>query len=151
MYHFHPSRTRIKKLHSEIAHEIPQNLRICGENMYAKHSIFYDNLESYFLVFGIFEGNTCLSWNDTIEYCNMLNLKYVPTIYQGIWNEEKIKKCFTGKSKHGGEQEGYVVRNTHEFHTDEFKQNIAKFVRRNHVKTDNNWIHKKVMTNKLKN
>ncbi len=40
----HPSRDWIKQFHATIRHNIPEEFRICGENVYAKHSIFYDSL-----------------------------------------------------------------------------------------------------------
>lgn len=58
----HPSRNYVKGIWGNIKHLIPEGWRICGENMYAKHSIFYENLESYFLVFSIWdEKNVCLN------------------------------------------------------------------------------------------
>ena len=41
-----------------IQYQIPNNYRICGEYLYAKHSIYYENLENYFLVFSIL-GRLC--------------------------------------------------------------------------------------------
>lgn len=49
----HPSRHWVKQFHSTIKYNIPKNWRICGENLFAKHSIFYNNLPSFFF-FGIF-------------------------------------------------------------------------------------------------
>lgn len=49
----HPSRGYVKSIWGNIKHEIPNNFRICGENLYAQHSIKYNNLPSYFLVFSI--------------------------------------------------------------------------------------------------
>ena len=47
----HPSRSWVKDLHARMAWRIPEGIRICGENLYAKHSIHYTDLPSYFLVF----------------------------------------------------------------------------------------------------
>ena len=44
----------LKGLWGNIKYLIPDNWRICGENSYAKHSIFYENLPSYFMVFSLF-------------------------------------------------------------------------------------------------
>jgi hypothetical protein len=49
----HPSRGWVKNLHAQMRHDIPEGWRVCGENLYAQHSIAYRNLESYFLVFSI--------------------------------------------------------------------------------------------------
>jgi len=99
----HPSRHWVKNLHARIKHEIPDGWRICGENCFALHSIYYTELPSYFLVFGVYnEKNEYLNWDDTVEICNMLGLIHVPVLYDGIWGENEVKKCFTGKSVYKG-------------------------------------------------
>lgn len=147
----HPSRDHVKVLHATIKQDIPEDWRVCGENVYAEHSIFYNQLTAYFYVFAIFdEKNICLSWQDTKSYADMLGLKTVPEIYSGDWNEESIKNCMTGISTLGGLQEGYVVRNQATFHYDDYDKNAAKFVRENHVQTDIHWMQKVVVPNILK-
>ena len=47
----HSSRDYVKSLHSTFKYLIPENYRVCGENLFAKHSISYDDLESYLLIF----------------------------------------------------------------------------------------------------
>lgn len=55
-------RSIVKSLHAQIAHEIPEGWRLCGENLYAQHSIHYAGLPDYFLLFSIWnERNECLS------------------------------------------------------------------------------------------
>src|SRR5690554_4811700 len=49
----HPSRDWVKALHGRIAHEIPERWRVCGENLYARHSIGYEALPSYFMLFSV--------------------------------------------------------------------------------------------------
>ena len=62
----HPSRSVIRSIHGAIRHEIPRGWRLCGENLYARHSIAY-RLKSYFQLFAIFDdSNHCLSWDDTV-------------------------------------------------------------------------------------
>ena len=147
----HVSRHWLKQLQQQIGYQIPDGWRICGENLYAQHSISYDNLPSYFLAFSIWdENNICLNWDDTVDFLNELNLFHVPILYRGIWNEEKIKQCFTGISQCGGIQEGYVIRIVNSFHYDDFEKCVAKFVRKNHVQTDDHWIHGEITKNKLR-
>lgn len=130
---YHESRNWVKRLHSQISYQIPEGVRICGENLYAKHSIYYDSLPAYFLVFSIWENDLCLSWQDTMNLCKELNLYPVPVLYEGRWEEEEIRNCLKEKSMFGKEQEGYVVRNSDSFKLDAFKTNIAKYVRKGHV------------------
>lgn len=142
----HPSRDWVKKFHSEIKHEIPEGFRICGENMFARHSIYYESLPSYFLCFSIWDGEKCLNWDETVEYAKMLNLQMVNVIYRGIWDEDIIKNIVINEEK----QEGYVVRNASSFLYDEFKDNVAKYVRENHVDTDEHWMYSAIVPNKTR-
>ncbi|MFP3728090.1 RNA ligase family protein [Priestia filamentosa] len=144
----HPSRHWVKMLQANIGYQIPEKWRICGENLFATHSIHYSSLQSYFCVFSIWnEKNECLSWDETVEWCALLQLQTVPVLYQGIYDEDKIQSCYTKTSLYGGEQEGYVVRKASSFHYDNFKNSVAKFVRKNHVQTDEHWMNKSITPN----
>ena len=68
---------------SKIEGNIPNSFRICGENMFYKHTCHYQDLESMFYVFSIWDNDTCLSWNETEIWCGLLELKMVPVIYEG--------------------------------------------------------------------
>lgn len=165
----HPSRNWIRAFHATFAHEIPEGFRICGENVFAFHSIYYRNLPSYFLVFGIYDNNNfCLSWDDTVEFCELLGLSTVPVIYRGIWDEKKVKAAWNGKDEYETyaslvpepkkfpddftptSAEGYVIRLADKFHYNDFARSTAKMVRENHVQTDQNWLDKPVFPNHLK-
>jgi len=146
----HPSRNWLKGYHVTFSYLIPEDIRICGENVYAKHSIEYSELTTYFYVFGIFRGDLCLGWRETKGICSRLNLEMVPVLYEGGWNEEKIKACWRGKSIFGSSQEGYVVRNYSGFLYSEFSLNAAKYVRADHVNSDVHWMNALVVPNKLK-
>lgn len=129
-------------------YQIPENYHICGEYLYAKHSIGYDNLSSYFLVFSVWENNNCLSWKETELFCNKVGLQTVPILYKGIYNEEKIKEIAKEVVKKGGE--GIVVRLSSSFKYDDFSKSVAKYVRKNHVQTDKHWSLGNIESNKLK-
>lgn len=140
----HPSRHWIKQFHSTIKYNIPNNWRICGENLFAKHSIFYNNLLSYFLGFSVFnENNYCLSWNETLKLFKILNITPVKVLYLGLFNEEYLKSIDIN------DEEGYVIRLVDKFHYNDFSNCVAKFVRKDHVQTDKHWMNKKIIKNKL--
>ena len=42
-------------------------------------------------------------------------------------------------SKYGDTIEGVVVRNIESFPLDDFSKNVVKYVRKNHVQTDEHW------------
>ncbi len=146
----HPSQNWIRNFASQIGYKIPEGMRICGENLYAKHSIYYSSLPSYFMVFGIYDLDTCLSWDETVDLTNKLGLKTVPILYRGPWNKDILDHCMTGESQCCGEQEGYVVRTTRSFPFDRFHLHVAKWVRRDHVKTHHHWKSMAIVTNLLK-
>src|SRR3546814_9804484 len=43
----------VKQFRSGIAADIPEGWRVCGENLFAKHSIHYTALPTYFMGFSI--------------------------------------------------------------------------------------------------
>lgn len=131
-------RAWVKTFWSRIAHDIPQDWRICGENLWAEHSIHYTDLPSFFLGFSVWnEMNVCLSWEDTLQYFDLLGITPVPVIYDGIWDEKKIREL--EKSLNWETDEGYVLRLADSFTYREFKDSIAKFVRKGHVQTTKHW------------
>lgn len=139
----HPSRDRVKALHASIAHEIPETWRICGENLFAKHSIHYQHLKSYFQVFSIWDGLRCLAWDETVEWSAMLGLQTVPVLYRG-----NAFVPYTPDRFHDGDElEGYVVRLTREFRYSEFRSAVAKYVRADHVQTHGHWMRDQVVPN----
>lgn len=140
----HPTQSWARGFHAKMSYNIPDGWRICAENLYAKHSIAYNNLESFLLVFSIWnESNRCLSWDETIEYCKLLELNWVPVIYRGLWNEKLIRDIKIG------ETEGYVVRVTRSFSFAEFRRVVGKYVRAGHVQTTHHWKNQAIEPNKL--
>ncbi len=138
----HTSRSPVKRIHASIKYLIPEGYRVCGENVYAKHSIRYEALTSYFYIFAIFDAEgTCLSWLDTCQWADILGLPTVPVLYQGPWDEVIIKSFWPIPSTLGApEAEGYVVRLADAFPEMEFKKSCAKFVRPNHCQTTVHWM-----------
>lgn len=145
----HPSRNWLKNFHGQIKSDIPEGYRVCGENLYAKHSIEYNNLSSYFECFSIWnENNVCLGWEDTVEWCDVIGIELVPVWYIGVWDDANIENIATDVVCNGGE--GIVVRLEGEFHYDDFGVSVAKWVRANHVQTDKHWMHSEIVKNKLR-
>lgn len=149
-YSPHSSRTRIRALHARVAHNIPEGWRVVGENCYAKHSIHYQDLPAYFMVFAIFDAfGTCLSWCDTVEWCQLLDLCTVPVFIETQWSEDWIKGIFTDDVMKDPQCEGYVARVGGEIEAEHWARCVAKYVRRNHVQTDEHWMRREVIPNEL--
>ena len=139
----HPSRNWVKQFAATFQHDIPRDMRVCGENLFATHSIHYEELESYFLGFSFWCNNICASWDVTKVYFELLGVTSVPVIYDGIYDEELIRSLWDGNT------EGYVIRWAEAFSIDEFDRAVGKFVRANHVQTDEHWMTKEIVPNKL--
>jgi len=150
-YAQHPSRDRLRALHAAIAHDIPDGWRICGENVYAVHSIAYTELPSHFLAFSVWnDKNECLSWDDTVLWAKLLGLCVVPVLYRGPWDEAAVRALDgASTSRLGGDREGYVVRRAGDFHYRAFRQSVAKYVRAGHIQTDDHWKSRAVLPNRL--
>lgn len=136
----HPSRDMVKSIWGGLKYALPKDIRIHGENMYAKHSIYYDKLPSYFMVFGITRGEYFLSIEETMEIVESLGLFCVP------FNKEIPTSSQFNST---GEIEGYVYRNKDAFKIVDFQSNVFKFVRAGHVQTDTHWMMSKIIPNKL--
>jgi hypothetical protein len=112
--------------------------------MEAIHSITYSNLTSVFYLFNIKYENKWLSWQEVEDYAYLLDIPTVPVLYKGIFKTEKelkdtIIKLAEQPSELGGEREGIVIRVADEFDDDNFSTYLQKFVRANHVRTDEHW------------
>ena len=157
-----PWATHLKEKRALILKDIEEGeLEIFGENLYAIHSIEYKEIDEHFYVFGIRVGDEWLSWEETEEICYLLDLKTAPVI--GIYDTKDFEtpedfitlvnsivseeSTFGSKDSETGEDctmEGIVVRNFDSYSAtiggQIDPQNVFKYVRENHVKTDEHWI-----------
>lgn len=126
------TRNWIKQLHSLIGYQIPEGWRLCGENVNYFHSIPYNDLESYFYLFSIWnEKNERLHWDEIVEFANNLDLAMPDVFYRGKYDMDYIKnlaKNFDTKNK-----EGFVITTVEGFHYEKFSQHVTKWVRKDHV------------------
>lgn len=151
----HPSRGWIKNFHARLAPHIPADLRINGENLFALHSIPYDSLPSFFVVFGIWRGDELLGWDETEDVCAQLEresgelLPLAPVCFRGVWNEKQIRALYPQPSAFGPTSEGYVVRLARSIRREEWNECVAKYVRPRHVQSGPHWMLKPVERNGL--
>jgi hypothetical protein len=147
----HPTRDYVKGIWAQISYLLDDNMRVCGENLFAKHTIHYTDLESYFYMFSMWINDTCLSWNETVEYSKILGLPMVETIYEGIYDKKKIIDSF---KPYEVDNEGYVIRLKSDFKYRDFRKSIAKYVKPEFRDMLNNshghWISRKIDKNLLK-
>ncbi len=77
----HASFGPIKELASQISYLIPDNVQLFGENMFGIHSIEYDQLTSFFYLFGVLENRRdWWSWDHMTELANEIGVPTVPMV-----------------------------------------------------------------------
>ena len=144
----------MRALAARVAHALPDGWRICGENTYARHSIGYDRLPSYFQLFAVYDAeDTCLGWaeteTETEAWAERLGVDVVPLLYRGPFEHATLPALLGGASAFGPEREGVVLRWAGAFPLADHQRAVGKLVRRDHVKTDRHWMHGDVVANGL--
>ena len=127
---------------------------IFGENLYAIHSIQYPLIEEHYYVFGVRELDKWLSWEETVFIASIFDLPTVPVLEKvsAITDQLLFEKNVLELVKHESvfqsldmqtniacSMEGVVSRNMYEYEVDDFAENVFKYVRIGHVKTDEHW------------
>ncbi|WP_126223385.1 RNA ligase family protein [Burkholderia ambifaria] len=145
----HPSRDWLAGWHARFAHEIPDGWRICGENLYARHSLAYTDLPSYFMGFSVWdETNTALAWDDTLEVFALLDIVPVPEVWRGLFDEAVLHRLV--RELDTTQEEGLVMRRAGRIRFEDFGRAYAKWVRADHVQTDEHWMHASIVPNGLR-
>lgn len=148
----HESRHFVKGLAASLVAQMPMakpSLVLLGENVFAKHSIHYTSLSSWYYLFGARLDNLMLPWSEVERLAKDLGLPTVPVIWRGQWKDFNHNEIWPRSSFFGKEAEGYVVRNSNGFLVSEFSANMAKFVRTDHVQTDEHWLRQRIIVNGL--
>ncbi|MFE6866162.1 RNA ligase family protein [Kitasatospora sp. NPDC057692] len=142
----HPSRTWVKGLQGRVGGRIPDGWRVCGENLFARHSIPYTGLAGWFYGFSVWtDRDHCLDWDDTVRFLRRLGIPAPPVLWRGRYDERALRALRLDLDR----QEGYVVRTARGFTREDFGQRVAKWVRPRHVRTDTHWMHAAVVENGL--
>lgn len=141
----HPSRAWVKGLQSRIGGGIPAGWRVCGENMYARHSLAYEELDAWFYAFSVWDGDHCLDWDRTVAFLRGLGVPTPRVLWRGVFDERALRKLRLDTAR----QEGYVVRTVAGFERADFGRRVAKWVRGGHVQTDTHWMYAQVVPNGL--
>ncbi|OII61760.1 kinase [Streptomyces sp. CC53] len=142
----HPSRAWVKALQGRIGQRIPEGWRVCGENLYARHSLPYEDLDSYFYGFSVWdELHWCPGWDFTVDFLKNIGIPTPRVLWRGVFDERALRRLAVDT----GRQEGYVVRTAEGFTADDFGRHVAKWVRPGHVQTGTHWMHTAVTPNRL--
>lgn len=140
----HISRSWVKAFAAQL--NLPDSIRVCGENMWAEHSIPYTDLSTYFYGFSVWSGDQCADWDSTIKLFEDCGITPVPVIYRGKYDANKILEIFEDyELKH----EGFVVRTNQKFLYIESGFNVAKYVKEDFKPGNQHWLSKAIKQNGL--
>lgn len=140
------------KIHTEEFSLVVQShpeIRFCVENLYAKHTIHYQNLPFSVLVHSVWDGSVCLDWTITKSICFMLGLHTVPVLYDDVYNEKEVRKFDSLTTYQDDLVEGYVLRNQGSFSYEDFASNVAKYVRPDFKVNEQHWFKQQRVQNGL--
>lgn len=132
-------------LYWKIKQYIGPNETIYGENLYGEHSIHYDCLTHYWHMFAANDGNMWYSWGQVVEFADILGVPHVPMLHHCVLNhEEEVKEIIDELMEHTSfygrcGREGVVMRLVDSFPITEFPHCVCKYVRANHVQTNEHW------------
>jgi ATP-dependent RNA circularization protein (DNA/RNA ligase family) len=146
-----------KSIHSWLSLRIPEHLAVYGEWVFAVHSLKYDKLPAYFLVFNVLDipQGMWLSHSDTEDIASSLGLPMVPVLAKFVPDSEESLRILTETlsrepSRLGPEREGVVVKLASECLDADFSMSVAKWVRPDHPKDPiNHWMTKPVERQRL--
>lgn len=143
----HPSFAWAKALQARIGGQIEPGVTLFGEYCYAVHSIVYEELPGYFFLFGVRDDDSGAwwDWDLVTAQAGLLELPTVPELFRGVVEsegalEKLVRGIGGGASVFGGEREGVVARVTRGFDDVEFAGVLGKYVRADHVQTDEHWM-----------
>lgn len=145
---YHASRDWMKAYAAGISPNLSGGERIVGEYLFAKHSVAYDDLPTYFLGFAwIFDGEI-KGWDETLGRFEELGVKPVPVLQRGQFDDVAIKSVLDLLDLDN--QEGFVVRSIAPFLESEMVTHIAKYVREGHVQSETHWSKAEIVKNGLR-
>lgn len=137
--HFRGFESWIRPRERRISQALGDNLIIFGEWCVVTHTVRYDALPDWFLVFDIYQRSTGQFWETQLrdEFVKELGLHVVPFLGKGHFHERELAD-FIGRSHVGHERmEGVVAR----FQDPQGLLHRAKVVRPDFVqKIDQHWM-----------
>ncbi len=153
----HPSFAWAKALQARLGGQIEPGVTLFGEYCFAVHSIVYGELPSYFFLFGVRddEADAWWEWEMVEAQGEALGVPTVPVLYRGtvagMGELERVTKGLAGEaSVYGGEREGMVVRVERGFTGGEFGGCLGKYVRADHVQTEEHWMFQEIRVQKCR-
>jgi len=144
---YHPSRDWTKAFAAGISPHLNVTERVVGEYLYARHSVPYDALSSYFLGFAWSIDGVFQSWDDTVARFESLGIQPVPVLARGAFSGPFMEAVLEGLDP--SRQEGCVVRVADALSEADMPTHMGKYVRADHVQSEIHWMQAELHRNGL--
>ncbi len=144
---YHPSRDWMKAFAAGISPMLASDERIVGEYLFARHSIEYRSLPSYFMGFAWIQGDEVQAWDDTQARFGELGINSAPVLFRGRFSEPLIDELVSQMDF--SSQEGFVVRTASSFPEAQMATKVGKYVRSDHVQSEVHWMKAEIIKNGL--
>ncbi|WP_299929197.1 RNA ligase family protein [uncultured Pelagimonas sp.] len=144
---YHPSRDWLKAFAAGVSPFLQEGERIVGENLYARHSVAYDALPSFFLGFAWIVDGEVQSWDLTQARFEELGIQPVSTLYRGPYRESLFDDL--AQELDLTKQEGFVARVADSFAETDMPTRMGKYVREGHVQSETHWTKAELIPNRL--
>lgn len=145
---YHASRDWMKAFAASISPGLEADERIVGEYLFARHSVAYDGLPSYFMGFSWIIGGQVQAWNATLDRFAMLGITPVPVLHRDLFTDAAVNAVLADLDL--SQQEGFVVRTTAGFAETAMGQHMGKYVRADHVQNETHWMKGEIIRNGLR-
>jgi len=130
--------------------KLSNDIVVYGELLRCVHSIYYNSLPDWFIVFDIYDlkKEKYLSYSQMKGMCNKVGLCCVPLLYEGqIPDKNFLLNLIPSKSAYGDVAEGVVVKN--------YRQQVrGKVVKKEFLKfiedENTHWVNRKIKLNTVK-
>lgn len=121
----------------------PRRVEGLRRELFARRSLAYAGLDSWFYGFSVRDGGRCLDWDTTVRLLRGLGIPAPPVLRRGTFSERTLRPLRLDP----GAQERCAVRAAAGFSRGEVPARVAKWVRPHHVQTDAHWMTRDVVPN----
>ena len=148
-----PWTNAIRQRWQSLKHDLG-DLELFGENLYAIHSIEYRQLAQHYFVFAVRCLDQWLSWEEVQFYAAAFDFPTVPVLQaaSAFTDENAFREnvlalakapsaldAYDVQTNQPCTREGIVSRNVNGYPVSALGENVFKYVRKGHVKTDEHW------------
>jgi ATP-dependent RNA circularization protein (DNA/RNA ligase family) len=127
---------------------MPVGTIVYGELLYAVHTIYYDNLPDYVIMFDVWNGKKYLDENKKYTFIDDHGFEHAPIVAYDYFTREDLNCLMPVASAYGEIAEGIVVKR-YSRKGEYFRGKVVKPQFIKEMEESDHWTHKQIRRNKL--